>query len=83
MYPSSIVFALSGFIILYVIFNLVSDQLSGAGTLTLLKSSQINTFLLTLAIALGIHGLCHAYAEVNYGFNPFEGKWNYRIINKK
>lgn len=79
MYPSSIVFALSGFIILYVIFNLVYDQLTGAGTLTLLKSSQINAFLLTLAIALGIHGLGHAYAEVNFGFNPLEGKWDYRV----
>jgi len=82
MYTSSIIFTLSGFIILYVIFNLISNTIKGVGFIELIKSSQINTFLLTLATALSIHGLAYAYAEVNYGFNPLEGKWNYRIKNK-
>ena len=42
------------------------------------KYSMI-TILLLLSIAFGIHGLGHAYAEVNYGFNPLEGKWNYQL----
>ena len=79
MYPSSIVFAFSGFIILYVILSVIYNRRTSINTIELIKISQFNVFLLTLAIALGVHGLGHAYAEVNFGFNPLEGKWDYRL----
>ena len=82
MYPSAIAHTLSGIIIFYVILKLVYNKLTDTSTLTLIKSSQTNTFLLTLAIALGIHGLAHAYSEVNFGFNPLEGEWDYKLKNK-
>lgn len=31
--------------------------------------------LLLFTVAVGIHGLQHAYCETMYGFNPLVGEW--------
>ena len=33
--------------------------------------------ILGFSIAIGIHGLAHAYAEVNFNYNPLIGKITY------
>jgi len=39
--------------------------------------------LLTLAIAVGVHGIQHAYSEVNYNYNPLKNEWDYKLLRDK
>jgi len=77
MYPSYIGFGLGGLLLGIVIIILIC-ALCTSQKMDSNKYSML-TVLLLLSIAFGIHGLGHAYAEVNYGFNPLEGKWNYQL----
>lgn len=78
MYPSYLAFCLSGLIIAYVIYMLTKEMYSG-GLKTTTTAFATAILLLLLSIAIGVHGLAHAYAEVNFGFNPLEGKWGYSL----
>lgn len=65
--PSFYGHALSGFLIAYALY-LIYFQLEQQ------HHNNVNIILL-LAIAIGIHGLGHAYLELMYDFNPMEWKF--------
>lgn len=74
MYPSLIAMAVTGFLTLYVIYLLLAHK----NTLTNYEY-LVSVSLVTLLI--GMHGFSHAYAEVNFGFNPLQNKYQYKQLN--
>lgn len=44
---------------------------------TPIQGIQLINLLLFISTAVSLHGLLHLGAEVNYNFNPFEGKLTY------
>lgn len=77
MYPSFYAMAISGLLILVVIILMITR---------INEADQFNThfqtymLLMTLAIAVGVHGLQHAYSEVNFSYNPLKNNWDYNLM---
>lgn len=76
MYPSFIAQAISGFLILWILIMMLyrynePDSLN--------VHFQCYMVMLMFAVAIGVHGLQHAYSEVNFGFNPWNSQWNYQL----
>ena len=67
--PSFNALFLTGIILLFVFYIFIKNFKQ------ILKLPYYNklTLLCSMAIAIGSHGLIHAYLEANYGFNPY--KW--------
>ena len=78
MYPSNFAQMLTGLLIFYVIIMIIYRQYNGSMNM---NSSDFNEYMIVLlfAIAIGVHGLLHAYAEINFDFNPLNDKWHYRL----
>lgn len=78
MFPSYFAQMLTGLLIFYVIIMIIFRQYNGSMNM---NGADLNEYLivLLLAIAIGVHGLQHAYAEVNFDFNPINDKWHYRL----
>jgi hypothetical protein len=74
MKPSLLAMSVSGFLLAVVIAILCYDYYMNA-----LKFDTYQRVMvpLVLSIAIGVHGLAHAYAEKNFNYNPLEGKWTY------
>lgn len=82
MYPSYLGLGVSGTLIFLVVVVLIYNMFSQNGITRMDLGIYNSLVLLTLlSIAVGIHSLGHAYSEVNFGFNPLEGKWNYSLRN--
>lgn len=73
MRASVVISALSGIIILYVLFVFVFI-LQANNTVEKLN------ILLLLSIALGIHAIQHSTDELYYDFNPLAGKFELRDV---
>jgi len=70
MYPSYIAMAVTGFLMLLILYTLyINDEK--------LSSYQKVVILIGLATIVSIHGLAHAYSEINFGFNPLKGDFTY------
>lgn len=80
MYPSKWALFISGIILGYVIVMMIYRSQNKDDF-----TENFSTYMLfmTLAMAIGIHGLGHAYAEVNFGFNPLQGKWDYELTDNQ
>jgi disulfide bond formation protein DsbB len=78
MYPSFLAMCLTGFILLFIIIFVIIKMSNNELELS---SYQKIIILLGFAIVIAIHGLAHAYAEVNFGFNPLEGKFSYNLTH--
>lgn len=76
MYPSFLAHVITGLLILYVIV-MILYRMKEPNSLG--NHYQEYMIVLMLAIAIGIHGFMHAYAEVNYGFNPLNSQWGYSL----
>ena len=78
MYPSFIAMAVTGFLMLLLLYTLYNNDEK-------LTTYQKVVILMGLAIIVSIHGLAHAYSEINFGFNPLKGDFTYeknkRLIN--
>ena len=74
MYPSYFAQMFTGFLIFYVILMMIYRMNNSS-------ESHFNedVIVLLLAIAVGVHGLQHACAEVNFDFDPLNDKWHYRL----
>ncbi len=75
MYSSYFAQMLSGSLIFYVILMMIFRMNSN----TTESNFNEHVIILLLAIAIGVHGLQHAYAEVNFDFNPLNDRWHYRL----
>ena len=70
MRPSFITGILSGIVIFIAIilffihFNTISKD-----------KVQLIIILFVMGIAIGVHGIQHAYEEIYFNFNPMIGKW--------
>ena len=80
LYPSFFAMAISGFLILFVIILMVF-RINEVDHFN--KYFQTYMLLLTLAIAVGVHGIQHAYSEVNYNYNPLKNEWDYKLLRDK
>lgn len=76
MYPSFLAMSVSGFLILGVLIYLFYKSYDTESHMSVFEKTMI---AIGLATVIAIHGLAHAYAEVNYGFNPLNGDWGYGL----
>ncbi len=70
MYPSLIDLGITGIIIL--LFMIIVGTKYIDGTIMKLTTYETLSLILFFGILIGIHGLQHASAEVNYKYNPLE-----------
>jgi hypothetical protein len=75
MYPSFIAMTVSGFLLMGVIIYLFYKSRDPSSHMSVFENSMI---VIGVATVISVHGIAHAYAEVNYGFNPLRGKWKYK-----
>ena len=67
MRPSFLISIISGILILFgIILTIVNSN-----NLTKYETIMV---IFAMAISLAIHGIQHASEEINYDFNPLEGK---------
>jgi len=71
MKPSYLALSVSGILIGLFLLILLTNWYKNNE----LDSSTYHTYMLILisSIAVGVHGLGHAYAEVNFNFDPLQG----------
>lgn len=81
MYPSYLAQIFTGLLLLYVIILIIYRFNDPSGN-DLQQHFNEYVVVLLLAIAVGVHGLQHAYAEVNFDFNPLNCRWHYRLGDK-
>jgi hypothetical protein len=72
--PSYIANIVSGLFILIALYYLYIEIYMNN---TEIKGIRLINLLLFISTAISLHGLLHIQAEINYKFNPFEGKLSY------
>ena len=76
MKPSCMALCVSGILIGFFILLIVKNMYNNKQDYT--QDYQTLTLLILTSIAVGIHGLGHAYAEVHYNFDPLNNNvWIY------
>ena len=79
MYPSMIALAITGLtVMIFIILFAIKYK---NGEIKLLSTYEQLTLIIFVGILIGVHGLQHAYSEVNFGYNPLECKNKYIINN--
>ena len=74
MYPSYLAQGITGFLILYLVLMMIHRSNE-----PLEQHFHEYVIVSLVCIAIGVHGLQHAYAEVNFDFNPLTNRWHYRL----
>lgn len=76
MKPSYIALGISGIILSIFLFIILKDLYYNKQYDT--QNYQMLMLIIMSSIAVGVHGLGHAYAEVNYNFDPLNNNtWVY------
>jgi hypothetical protein len=72
--PSYFANIISGLFILIALYYLYIEIYINQSDI---KGIQLINLLLFISTAVSLHGLLHIQAEINYKFNPLEGKLTY------
>lgn len=76
MKPSYIALSISGILLGVFLFIIIRDMFRKKVYNT--DDYQMLILLVVTSIAVGVHGLGHAYAEVNFNFDPLKNnRWVY------
>ena len=72
--PSNIALTVSGLLIGYALILIYIEYVQKR---TPIIRPKLIELVLFLATSISIHGLLHMGAEINYNYNPLEGKFTY------
>lgn len=70
MKPSYIALSISGLLLGIILFIFIRDWYNNKELDT--PTYQLLMLLSILSIAIGVHGIGHAYAEINFNFDPLK-----------
>ena len=76
MNPSFYAMGTSGLLMVIGLFIVLNNRAKYQKLTT--ETFQTLMLILGFSVAIGVHGLAHGYAEVNFNFNPLKNKFTYR-----